>query len=94
MITQVTYRPAYLAGAYNPIIWSCFSDKILQPDFKYVFDVYQNGVKILRLKQRPNPSGHGMVDISQIAQGYLQVNNPNAPLVQVETTIDYTVGEV
>ena len=94
MITTVTYRPAYLAGAYNPIIWSCFSDKILQPDFKYVFDIYQNGTKILRLKQRPNPSGHGMIDISQVAQGYLQINNPNAPLVQGETTIDYNLGRV
>jgi hypothetical protein len=94
MITSVTYKPSYLQGAYNPIIWSFFSDKILQPDFKYVIDVYQNGVKILRLKQRPNPSGYGMVDISMIVQGYLQVNNPNSPLAQGETTINYNTGEL
>ena len=94
MITQVTYKPSYLQGAYNPIIWTFFSDKILQPDFKYVIDIYQDGVKIIRLKQRPNPSGYGMVDISMVVQGYLQVNNPNGPLAQGETTINYNAGEL
>ena len=94
MITSVFYQPAYLVGAYNPIIWSFFSDKILETDFKYVIDIYKDNVKILRLKQRPNPAGAGMVDLSTIAQGYLAVSDPNNPLVQGETTINYNVGQV
>lgn len=94
MITIVSYKPAYLVGAYNPIIWSFFSDQILQTDFKYVIDIYKDNVKILRLKQRPNPAGYGMVDISTITQGYLAVSDPNNPLVQGETTINYPTGQV
>jgi hypothetical protein len=94
MIANVSYKPAYLSGAYNPIIWSFLSDQIAQPDFKYVIDVYQNTQFIIRLKQRPNPSGYGMIDISQIAQGYLKVNDPNAPLAQGETSINYNIGHL
>lgn len=89
MITNVNYRPAYLSGAYNPIIWSVSSDKTGFTDFKYVFDIYKDGVKILRLKQRANPAGAGMIDVSTITQGYLAVNEPNNPILQGETTIEW-----
>lgn len=89
MITTVNYRPAYLSGAYNPIIWSVTSNKIGETDFKYVFDIYKDGVKIIRLKQRANPAGAGMIDISTLVQGYLLVNEPNNPILQGETTIDW-----
>lgn len=94
MIVAVNYKPAYLSGAYNPIIWSFNSDKVSQIDMKYVIDIYKDNVKIIRLKQRPNPNGAGMIDISTIAQGYLDVNNPNNPIVQGETTIDWTNGKL
>lgn len=94
MITTVSYSPAYLAGAYNPIIWSFLSDKIAQPDFKYVIDIYKDGTKVLRLKQRPNPSSYGMVDLSMIAQGYLKVTDPNNPLAQGETSINVSAGNI
>jgi len=89
MITTVNYRPAYLSGAYNPIIWSVTSNKISEVDFKYVFDIYKDGVKIIRLKQRANPAGAGMIDLSTLTQGYLLVNEPNNPILQGETTIDW-----
>ena len=89
MITNVNYRPAYLSGAYNPIIWSVSSDKTGFTDFKYVFDIYKDGVKILRIKQRANPAGAGMIDISTITQGYLAVSEPNNPILQGETTIEW-----
>ena len=94
MITTVTYRPSYQAGAYNPIIWTFYSNQILQTDFKYVIDLYKDGVFILRFKQRPNPAGYGMFDISTVAQGYLIDTSPNGPLTQGETTINYTLGKL
>lgn len=94
MITNTFYRPSYLQGAYNPIIWSVLSDATTNTDFKYVFDVYKDGVFIIRLKQRPNPQAVGMTDVSAIAQGYLQVNQPQAPVLQGETTIDWPNYEV
>ena len=71
MITQINYAPSYLQGTYNPIIWSVQSDEITQTNFSYVFDVYINNVFEIRLKVKPNPSGAGMIDVSQICQAYL-----------------------
>jgi len=82
MITTINYAPSYLQGTYNPIIWSVTSDEISQPNFSYVFDVYINSTFQIRLKVKPNPSGAGMIDISQICQANLK--NDIIP----ETTID------
>ena len=71
MITQINYAPSYLQGVYNPIIWSVTSNQIGQPNFSYIFDVYINGAFQIRLKVKQNPSGVGMIDISQICQSYL-----------------------
>jgi hypothetical protein len=71
MITQINYAPSYLQGTYNPIIWSVQSDETYQDNFSYIFDVYINNAFEIRLKVKPNPSGAGMIDISQICQAYL-----------------------
>jgi len=92
MITSINYSPSYLQGAYNPIVWSVTSDKIFSTDFKYVFDIYINGAFKTRLKQRPNPSGAGMIDVSTISQGYLVAGPPNGPWTQGETTINPAIG--
>ena len=74
-ITSVAYKPLWLCTGYNPIMWSVLSDKIGEVDMSYVFDVYINGTFRIRLKQRPNPAGYGMVDVSAIVQPYLNVSN-------------------
>ena len=75
MITAVSYKPARIGTPYNPIVWSVVSDQTGQKDFQYVIDVYVNGVKVTRLRQRPNPAGYGMWDVSSIVQPYLKVSN-------------------
>jgi len=75
MITSVAYRPSRIGTPYNPIIWSVLSDKIAQPDFQYVIDVYINGVNITRISQRPNPAGYGVWDVSAIVQKYCNVSS-------------------
>ena len=75
MITNVVYKPARVGTPYNPIVWSVVSDQTAQKDFQYVIDVYVNDVFVTRLRQRPNPSGYGMWDVSSIVQGYLKVTN-------------------
>ena len=84
MITTINYAPSYLQGVYNPIIWSVTSDEIAQPNFSYVFDVYINGTFEIRLKVKPNPSGAGMIDVSQICQSYLK--NDRIPETVINTT--------
>ena len=74
MITTIAYKPIWLCTPYNPITWSVLSDKITQPDFQYVIDVYVNGTKINRIKQRPNPAGYGIWDVATIVQPYLKVS--------------------
>jgi hypothetical protein len=83
MITTINYAPSYLQGTYNPIIWSVQSDETYQDNFSYIFDVYINNAFEIRLKVKPNPSGAGMIDISQICQAYLKDTIP-------ETTINTT----
>jgi len=83
MITAINYAPSYLQGTYNPIIWSVQSDETYQPNFSYIFDVYINSTFQIRLKVKPNPSGAGMIDISQICQAYLIDSLP-------ETFINYS----
>jgi len=84
MITTINYAPSYLQGTYNPIIWSVTSDQTNQLNFSYVFDVYINSTFQIRLKVKPNPSGAGMVDISQICQAYLK--NDRIPETTINTT--------
>lgn len=79
-ITSVYYRPKIWSSAYNPIVWSFASNQNLQVDFSYVVDLYVNGATGYshRLKQRPNPAGAGMVDVSTIMQGYIELTNWSA----------------
>ena len=74
-ITSVAYKPLWLCTGYNPIVWSVLSNNIAQVDFSYVFDVYINGVNTVRIRQRPNPTNYGMIDVSAIIEPYLNTSN-------------------
>ena len=89
MITQINYAPSYLQGVYNPIIWSVTSNQIAQPNFLYVFDIYINSTFQIRLKVKPNPSGAGMIDVSQICQSYLL--NDRIPETIIDTINNYHI---
>ena len=77
MITNVYYRPQMYTGGYNPVVWSFLSDKYTKTDFVYVIDVYINQAVAYtyRLKQRPNPIGIGMVDLSSVLQPFNNLTN-------------------
>jgi len=95
-ISNVSYKPVWISPAYNPIVWSVLSTKINSTDFKYVFDIYEVGIStpIQRIKQRANPTGYGMIDISTLVQGYIESSNPAAQNTQGELTIDWINGKV
>ena len=93
MITNVAYKPTWTGPAYNPIIWSVLSSKVNSTDFKYVFEVYVDDVKINTVKQRANISGYGMIDVATLVQGYLSSASPSAKITQGETSIDYNNGD-
>ena len=95
-INTTPYKPQWISPAYNPIVWSVSSTKVNSTDFKYVFDIYEvgNATAIQRIKQRANPTGYGMIDISTLVQGYLESSNVNAATTQGELTIEYTANKV
>jgi hypothetical protein len=76
MITAVNFKPHYWSPAYNPIVYSCTSNLSTQTDMNYVFEIFVNGATAanVTLRQRPNPSGVGMVDISATLQPYLNLS--------------------
>lgn len=88
-ITSAPYKPSFLSPAYNPIVWSVMSNNVALPYFKYVFDIYVDGTKVNQIKQRPNPAGYGMIDVSTILQGLIDFNNSKAPVACGETSIDW-----
>lgn len=83
-ITSVTQRAHRWNTPYSPAIFSCLSDENEQQDMFYVFDLYVNGsaTRSHRIKQRPNPAGYGLVDISSIMATYINLANrqPNEAL--------------
>ena len=76
MITSVNFKPHYWSPAYNPIVYSCTSDLSEETDMSYVFEVYinQSVTPNLTLRQRPNPSGAGMIDVSSTLQPYIDLS--------------------
>lgn len=83
MITSVHYKPHIWSPAYNPIMYSFTSDKNTQVDFTYVVDIYVNeavgsATYTRRLKQRPNPAGACMIDISPIVTPFIDLSNYSA----------------
>lgn len=74
-ITTVEAAPHIYSPAYNPIAWSFLSDKADEQDMKYVIDIYVYGATGYshRIKQRPNPQGYCIVDVSAIIQPYISL---------------------
>lgn len=70
-IISVQHRPYVWNPSYTDLVWQCLSNQTAQLDFKYVFDVYINGVFKNRIKQRPNPAGYGIIDLGQYVSGFL-----------------------
>ncbi|MEI7668919.1 MAG: hypothetical protein WCJ33_02420 [Pseudomonadota bacterium] len=72
-ITVIT-QPQLIAPIYNPLIVTCSSTHVAQPNFKYVFDVYVDyptGVSYKRFKLSARPDGYGMIDVHRVLESYL-----------------------
>lgn len=87
-ITSVAQRPHWISTPVNPMIYSVDSDKNEELDMFYVFDLYVNGsaTRTHRIKQRPNPAGFGMIDISSIMSTHINLSD------WAPAEFDYTTG--
>jgi len=78
-ITTVAQRPHWISTPVNPMFYSVDSDKNEETDMVYVFDLVINYTPVdgaatsstVRIRQRPNPSGYGMIDISSVVSSYI-----------------------
>ncbi len=73
----ITYFPAALASVHDDLVFtvtdSHTSDPVTYPNYKFIADVYVNGVQIARLKKAPNPiTLVGIFDVSPVVRNYLQ----------------------
>ena len=62
------YQPSAAATIYDGIWWTAASDNTSEPNFKYVFDVYDaDGNQLIRSKVFPDPStGRGYFDVAGV----------------------------
>jgi hypothetical protein len=73
MITSTPIWPRTWSSLWNPVIYEVVSDRFSETGFKYVFDVYIDGVKKTQVKQPPNPAGKGIIDVSKIVKNYIPI---------------------
>ena len=57
------------------LVYSISSSNAIQPQFQYVTDVYQGSNLLTRLYTYPNPTGNGIIEVSQILADNLEYDN-------------------
>jgi hypothetical protein len=73
----ITYFPPAYASVHDDLIFTVTdahtADPVTYPNYKFIADVYVNGVQVARLKKVPNPvTLVGVFDVSPVVRNYLQ----------------------
>ena len=76
MITTYTYqtytRPAFIQPAYSVNGITVASNKTSEPNHRFVWDIYVDGVKVGRLKTLPSYLTYSSVEISDMIKNYVE----------------------
>lgn len=77
----------YYSSANDDLVYTCLESSLyVSVNFKYICDVYVNGIKIAQLKSFPNPVSHlGVFNIGNVVRNYVESNltfTNNTMLVQ------------
>ena len=77
MAITIQQQPTSPNMSNNDLLFVLTSDKITQPQYQFICDVYLSGSStgIQRLKQQPNPSGKGVFNVGQILTNQLESDN-------------------
>ena len=76
MITLLT-TPAEIQPVYNPIYIRCLSNNTTNYGFKFIFDLYVNGLFVNRVKLSPRPSSTNTIySPARVLETYLTFDNP------------------
>ena len=73
-ITSVPTVPQDYRTVYNPIEYVAASNSTAQPNFVYLFDVYDGATLLGRLRIPADSNTYGRADISGICENYLATN--------------------
>jgi len=94
-IGSVFVNPQKAQPVYtNGLFYACTSNKTSQYKFRYVWDVYINGVKIYTGKTTPNPNGIGVFDVSNIVDAYVESSiksTDHSTTFDIQTTEKFSI---
>ena len=80
MINATTFSPRVWMPGFNNIIWNFLSDKVNEPNFSYVIDVFVQttnaipSTRTYRLFQKPSTNSNCMVDVADLVQSYFTLS--------------------
>lgn len=74
---------ASVMPVYNPIVYTVTSDNVAECSFRFICDIYVNGVNVKRLKQFPNQLGNADFKINRVLEDYLTSN----PQINITTFV-------
>ena len=75
MAITINDNPQQFSPSGNPLVYVVTSDKVGQDNFRFVLDIYIEGVSspaYIRLKADADPSNYGTFDLSAILRSYTQ----------------------
>lgn len=76
MAITIENQPNYPNASHVPLMYAVASTNVLNPQFQYVCDIYEEGgsVPLTRLTQYPNPNQRGVFNMSRIFNDYIDYN--------------------
>jgi len=98
MAISVSSQPSYPNVTYTHLLYTVGSTESGNPQYQFVMDVKQGGVRLARLKQYPNPNAVGVFDIARILSDYIEfdqnwkTSTATAPVQSVQE-FDILFGE-
>ena len=75
MAITILSQPTKFEPVYNSLIYRVTSTNSGAQRFKYIYDVFINGVFITRVTNAPAPDGYGYFDVSKVLEAYVSSNS-------------------
>jgi hypothetical protein len=92
MAISIPYGPTGVQPVYQPFFFRAQSTNYLQPQFRFLFDVYKDGTFIERIKMLPQP-GTDIAEFSpaRVLESYLSYDLTNTSTFQTNCIAHYAV---
>lgn len=71
MAISILNEPTTFEPVYNILKYRVQSTNSASTGFKYIYDIYIDGVLVTRVSNPPAPDGYGYIDVSDLVQSYV-----------------------